>query len=466
MQRRASRHTGFTLIELLVAVSVLGLMLFLINQLFMATTSATSTSLKQSVIVAHTRSIGEQFIDDFDAMQGPSAGFDGGYLIIVNRVIADPVYPEPRVGGERVQTGGFTRVDQIYFVRDGQGLQSMTPQNDDSFGSNYRDPGFARVFYGHVERTERDGSVRTLADASTKLGMPNSGLDRKATDWILGRQAQLFIPANTINIAADAYLSEPFLGSAVINRTSASGNLGVFGLTDVVGWQYDGAVGAVLAGHVGFHLKLPGAAPYPQPELDRTRDNYLATTYMVERLKVNPAPTRGDFEANRIAQTHGMLAANCPEFMVQFAADLNNDGFMDTDPDDDGVVNPGTSNGNIVWYDGFSPAFSGPDPYLSGTNWVGNGHPSPYVGVDNLGNRIFIFRVDDAQPFGTPNDNANSKWPYMIRIVYRLCDDRGRIVTGGKEDFVDNDHDGTVDEDDEQDVAGRYFEHIIRVPRP
>ena len=43
-------------------------------------------------------------------------------------------------------------------------------------------------------------------------------------------------------------------------------------------------------------------------------------TFVKERLKVNPAPIDTTFRSQDIAQTHGIFAPNCSEFVVQFAA--------------------------------------------------------------------------------------------------------------------------------------------------
>ncbi|MGB0768409.1 MAG: type II secretion system protein [Phycisphaeraceae bacterium] len=461
MTPRPTQH-GFTIVELIVTLSILGLMLFLINELFQDTSVAVTTSVQTSKVIATTRVVNEQIDNDAAAMIGPSASVnEGGFLVIYQRRLPAGTIRDPQTLTEAPNAVPL-RIDQMVFIRDAQGLSAMTPLNNASYGTTLvglaNDK--AKVWYGHVQRTEPDGT--RSAAANTALGEADAGLDRIANDFILGRQALLFDPTNTatnnalsvnatnITHATSAYYNAPVVNSGFVTPSNV-----FMGLTDVTNQDYS-----------GFYALLTDNVPI-NDEVD-----YLNTLYRFnnDRLRVNtsPDPDATNFAAGAIAQGHPILAPGCSEFIIDFAADLNGDGQIDTAFGGQSA----TTDAPIFWYDALDPV---QNTIGGATNWVGGlGIPRPFVNL-NANAKAFIFRVNDHFSFedqggvvGTPN-TAHSYWPYLIRIRYRLHDTRGRLTSNhplALRDGIDNDGDGAIDENNEDQISGRWFERIIRVPRP
>jgi len=478
---------GFTLIELLVAISILSIMLFLINIVFVQTTQAVSTGVRQSNILAVARSTNDRIARDASAMLGPNsqnpAPEGGGYIVIINHRIVAPV--KRMDGTERLES---FRVDQLVFMASAEAAASKVnqfraaaPRDGSQYGSDYASP-FALVRYGHGRRTERNGNDITTW---TELGFDRgSGLDFYANDWMFTRQAVLFNPTDRVtntlqfnldNGVPDWHVQAPFVGALIQNE--ASNNAMAAGYCDVTNLPPSAPMTNAVPGFVDQALDPSN----PGLNAATIEANYLALTNIFDRLRVNPIPNNTDFEAVRVGQLHGIFAPNCSEFIVQFAADANNDGEVDRV--DAGGGNTGTeANGDpIYWYD-YESLFA--DPWAVPGDWGGTTVPSPIVDVSasNHGTTAFIFRYEDDQAYteSSPGvgDADNSKWPYLIRIRYRLHDAPGKIegnATFRRTDGFSNDDDngdgvidGTddIDEPDEQFVSGQYFEQIIRVPRP
>ena len=489
--RRATRR-GFTIVELLVAVSLLALMLFLIDNLFNSTTRAVSDGVRQSAVLANARAVQSRLTIDASAMLGPNANNPapegGGYLVIINHRIQAQV--RRRDGSESLET---FRVDQLVYMASTtvatsniRQFRASAPRDETQFGSDYTSP-YALIRYSHGRRTNRDGS--DIA-GWVELGWDrSSGLDRLANDWILTRQAVLFNPTdglgNTIeqNGFSDWFVDTPRVGELVQGKIGLTHEMYV-GYCDVTARPASAPLTAPLPGFVDMRLDPSN------PGLNATdiENNYLFLTHIDQRLRVNPIPASTNFESEPVGQLHGIFAPNCSEFIVQFAADANNDGEIDrVGPTG---LNDGTEadGDEIYWYDFDALAQLGADPW-AGTEWTGSTVPSPVVDLSPTGRNsaygstAFIFRYEDDQAYTetTPGngDVDNSKWPYMIRIRYRLHDAPGRLESNAsfrRADGFSNDddnNDGTVngagdiaDEEDEAIVSGRYFEQIIRVPRP
>ncbi|XAM01463.1 prepilin-type N-terminal cleavage/methylation domain-containing protein [Phycisphaeraceae bacterium D3-23] len=490
------RGQGFTIIELLVAVSVLALMLFLINTLFFQTTEAVSTGVRTSTVLANARATNDRIALDASAMLGPNAANPvpqgGGYIVIIDRRIQSQVLRQDRT--ESLET---FEVDQLVFMASANAANSrvtrfrgLAPRDASQFGSDFSSQ-FALVRYGHGRRVQRNGFDIV---GWTELGeTPASGeqnSDRLANDWILARQAVLFAPtdrfSNPIDTANDYYAINPGVLADIEN--DPLGRAMVAGFCDVTNIPPSGPMTNPTPGFIDVALDPVGSGLTPM----QIQNNYLALTHFDSRLRVNPIPDATDFAAPQVGQLSGVFAPNCSDFSVQFAADANNDGEIDrVGP---GGLNDGSVlNGDpIFWYDQDSIAFLGADPWAT-ADWTGTTVPSPIVDLtgSNHGDVAFIFRYEDDQPYTETapgvGDPDNSKWPYMIRIRYRLHDSPGklegnasfRLIDGIDNDLdglidegtdgIDNNADGGVDEEAEQDeaqVSGRYFEQIIRVPRP
>ncbi|MEM9415014.1 MAG: prepilin-type N-terminal cleavage/methylation domain-containing protein [Planctomycetota bacterium] len=478
--RRRARACGFTIVELLVAVSVLSLMLFLINTLFFQTTEAVSTGVRTSTVLANARATNDRIALDASAMLGPNASNPvpqgGGYIIIINKEVNAPVKRQD--GTTVIET---FRVDQLVYVASASEANSRVtefrgsaPRDATQFGSDFTSP-YALVRYSHGRRTERDGSDNATFD---DLGQPfvagdpelsgrAAGLDRLANDWILARQAVLFSPTDSGNFplqGTDWYVNWPFALEPVQN----AGGLMAAGYCDVTLAPPADADPAV--GFVNRFLQT-GNAANPSVDAGTRTNNYLALTHINERLRVNPIPEAAgtDFEPGVVGQVHGVFAPNCSDFIVQFAADVDGDGQIDRS--DNGT--PQIEDDFIIWYDMDNLAF------LLGlnANWDGatsSEFNAPYFQLATPhGDHAFIFRYNDDGTLDANETTAgtaiDSKWPYMIRIRYRLHDAPGRLESNASNRLFDNKDqnlDGTPDDADEAKISGRYFEQIIRVPRP
>ncbi len=473
MNKRPRQHAAFTLVELMVAVAILGLMLFLIQELFQTTSVAITSSVQQSKAIASGRSIGEQIEDDAAAMLGPGQAGGFGYLAIVSRRVPNVTMINPRNLTEVTVTS--IRSDQIVFIRDAGGLRSMTPEGPDSYRSNLigESGGYAKVWYGHPQRTNNDGSVPGNA-ANFQLGGADAGFDRIGIDWILGRHAMLFNPTDAVELnnptrtvatidddpmkythADNAYYSSP------VQRTGYSGTKRAFsGLTDVTRQSY-------------YSQTDPSALSFQLTDdlnqtPDELRDAALNTAFwrVNAPLRVNPSPTQTSYEAWAVAQSHPIFASNVSDFIVEFAADVNGNGRIDVVRADGQAGGTPQDVGDIYWY----------DPMKFNTLvWQRPSDPKfqPDMGVvanGGVATRVMVFRLDDDRRHN-PNVRASpsSCWPYLIRIRYRIHGNRGRLTSndpGALSDGLDNNGDGQVDEAGEDQIAGRWFEHIIKVPRP
>lgn len=472
MQPRQRNNSAYTLVELLAGMTILVLMLFLINELFNNTSAAVSRSVQTSKVIATTRILTEQVSEDFDNMLGPSSTGVGGYLVIVQQRLPDDRPLTDPATLDRVEVDGL-RSDQIVFIRDAKGLRSTTPETASSFGSRFgfasnATDAYAKVWYGHALRVRSSGLHFNL-----DLGDVGSKLDRILNDAILGRQALLFNPVDLSNNAGTKLsasgggyttASNAYYDSVVSNSEFPGGADRLWkGLTDVTTQEYFDAAGAASNATLFGQIANGNDANY-------VNTNYGPTT---RRLRVNANPDAGQtsYASWAAAQAHGILAQSCSEVIIDFAADLNGDGLIDTVPGGGTGVNAP----QIRWYDTLRPVGADAPTWTAQTSPV---VAQPRINVDANTN-AFIFRIDDAASFtdaggtlGTPG-TAHSYWPYMIRIRYRLHDTRGRLTSNNPDalrDGLDNDGDGVTDaangDTDEDKFAGRWIEHIVRVPRP
>lgn len=469
MPNRPRQH-GFTIVELLVTMTILGLMLFLVNQLFNDTSRAVTTSVQVSKTVAASRSINEQLTIDAAAMIGPDSDLnnEGGYIVIIQERLPDVAMLNPQTLGE-VPNPVDLRIDQILFIRDAEGLKSMTPSGPNSYGTDIVGEAGdrAKVWYGHGQRVLANGQRRTLTLTNAQLGGANAQLDRVGSDFILCRQAMLFAPSmlNTNVPGGDTFADSAFILSAVRNTGAGAPTppRNYCGLTDVTAQDYRALLTLVS-----------------DPTVGNTRYRNTAYHALNDRLSVNPSPSVDvtDYASWAIAQGHPILAPNCSEMIVDFAADLNGDGQIDTD-----FGRQGGANDPIWWYDSIEQTNLGITSLGQWEQQTNPGSsprtvPQPFDSANSSANqKIFIFRFEDNESYDIDagGTQAHSYWPYLIRIRYRLHDTRGRLTSNYADalrDGLDNDGDGNPDVNgggtdvDEDRISGRWFERIIRVPRP
>lgn len=486
---RIRKQAGMTLIELMVAMTILVLMLSLINEVFQSTQIAVTTGTQNSKVIAATRVIGEQLDEDFNAMRRPSLSNDGGYLVILNKLVA----PGQSIESMPIRDPGTLaelpaqglRLDQIVFVRDALGLRSMTPQGANTFRSSlYGEGTQAKVVYSIAERTEQDGSKRP---SDQGLGTQNAGADRVASDFILSRHVLLFDPLDEsqdppapISAGLGTYVSVANAGwNAPINGSTPGfpgPRVAFMGITDVTTQAYSGNN---AAGDMGFIETIRDTLAN-SGDPNSVTPLYLQTAFTQERFRVNPKPSAAatGYESWAVGQTHGILSPTCSELVVQFAADLNGNGRIDTT-----APNGNDQGGEIIWYDGFGSnnpnqtnlQVAGPNAWYRAPGGTGPVKPQPKVaGGLGIYDHAYVFRFDDDAAFNPDGDPQQeySDWPYMIRIRYRLHDTRGRLTSNNLaalNDGYDNDGDGAADgadpQNDEDKIAGRWFEHIFRVRR-
>lgn len=499
---RLSAH-GFTLIELLVAVSITAIMLFLINQIYNQAVGAVRKGVQTADVIASHRGMSDQIERDFRNMVPPGpAGTPGlGFMAILHREVPNI----PGAVGVRMPdpTGGtgFTderlRTDQLLFIRYASDqaitsgvsqvgdelLESATPLDAGELSppSNAR-ADYARVWYGHLDYTNEDGSPST--DTLVQAGnLGSSGLMNNGWNWMLGRHALLLVGPQLISNTTGAWINWPGnVGRANgfnydsditnINMTPlpASDEKLWVGATDrtVFGLHSDQAWGPTPASPTNTILGT-GSSPPAGYTLSSTvleadyEDRVLEMTFATERLKANPNPPR-TLRSWEIGQMHPIAMVNVSDFIIDFAADAHNDasiagypdGTPDIDLDGDGVADNsgGAGTSEIVWYGLDNPppydgALVPPDPAVSGATLAGV--PNADAG--------FVFRHD-----------GRDAWPYLIRMRYRVHDTRGDLTSTvwGANDGKDNDGDGAVDEADEArdfPINGKWFEVIVPVDR-
>jgi len=424
---------GFTIIELLVAIAVASLLLFMVNFIFNDATRAVSRGIALSDIIANTRGANDQFALDAEEMIAPNAtvGDPAGVLVIMNRRVTTTDYPDLVVrrgpGLDEVPPdSGYVQSDQLMFIRSGeQGSVPLNPLAPEQAGtySNDREAPYAKVWYGHGKITN---SAATNAD---ELG---EGGNRVANDWALCRQAML--------------LSEETMGNSVLQHNDADGNpgasyLGNFGGDSSVPYTdtfaYHGITDLAEQPLADLLSDLAPTDPYSLTTDADYRAAAYNYTYSSERLWVNPSPqytgtSPYQYHAWQIGQMHSLFMLHCSDFIVEFAADIATGSGTTVAPDGEIDVD---GDGDIRWYSHF-PDNPDTNSYRAPTSWA----PYDSTPAPTHADGVFVFRHDDDDP-------ADSNWPYLIRIRYRMHDSRGVIESG-------------------DDQHGMWFEHVIKVNRP
>ncbi len=482
MKQTTKQFAGFTLIELIVSITIVSMMLFLINRIFFDTTKAVSRGIATSKIIANARAIGDQFQRDFvdsDSAKYHQVGpTDDGILVILNKSFSGITFHDPRANGGLVTRS--VRSDQLMFIYNNgtasEPLEPLAPGSTGSF-SNSTDAPYARIWYGHVLYTEPDGTDPT----NTSLGNMNS-LNPFGQRWALGRQA-LFLHETLTGVGlSTVHANGMVYYSPVVGYTSGTTlNAGVVdqlysGLTDIAYFSFnDGSsAGGVANGFlVGNALSTALLKAGSGMTAAAYKTQCYDLTYGITRLRVNPRPGGTTFMSSEIAQMHSLFMTEVSDFIVEFAGDYidnttgatgadsqidvdrSNPSFPAIDNDMNGV--PYTySGGNIIWYSHWVNNPRTPASYDStlpalhqvptGVGGFNDATPGPsYDTTSNpaLSDAAFVFRHDD--------DGAGTRWPYLLRIRYRLHDPKGELL--GYSDASG------------QAEPGKWFEIIINVNR-
>jgi hypothetical protein len=453
---------GFTLIELTVSLGVAAIMFLMIDRIFYETQRAVTAGIKTGEIMVKAETIGDQLQRDAEIMLGPGAsGANRGCLIITQKLYTNvpildanfapgPGYVAPVSGpaGRREDI----RSDQIAFFVDGGSstkIPSLTPK-DQSTLSAERHFQYGRVWYGHAMVTKPDGNLGNGA-----FGSVDNAENLYANRWVLGRQNLLFRDTTYTYAGSEVYGSYTISGSDI--KPSTTVNVSQYA-TPLYQSQSD----------VCFHdlsTVWDNIVSYPTEPLGFT---YLDDDNR-KRLWVNRALTGGQqagartFTSSGMSQLHPLLAANISDFIVEFAGDYDGDNAIDTDGNNikwygfwfnNSVElrrDPAAPYGVSLAYDSTQPTVFKPPTsagqFVTGTATVAAPNEAYYVGSASAAaanaDAVFIFRHDDIAA-------GTNKWPYLLRVRYRLHDDNGVIASSS----------------DAGRTMGKWYEHIIRVPRP
>jgi type II secretory pathway pseudopilin PulG len=407
------------------------------------------------------------------------------YLLSGER--ANPFFPDDTDGDGDADL----RSDQLLLMRNVYpGERPITPQAEDALG-NDNAVGAALIWYGHVQPTNDLGTDADDDPTNADYWFYN----HPANQWVLGRQARYFsadllaanasndpvfnpsddIRANFTRTGGDV---DRGLSDGSVIQTSTSSPSPSIAFEDLA--ATDGAVlndPSPIASPRVFHALtdlIPASAhelfedmsnstpngpvigiagPLGAGNSDveyRVRATNLA--YLNDRLWVNARPHDASGNPARLleswqqAQMHPYLASGVSEFEVHFAGDYTLDA---TEPDFDGRIDL-DGDGNIVWYNSVDPATGNLIVPATKGSIGADADEVPLqntTAFDHANIVTFIFRHDQPQ-----------SWPDLIRVRYRIHDERGRI----SDRQLDTDNDGVPDTN--QAVPGRTIDIILRVP--
>ena len=492
---------GFTLVELIVAVSIVTLMLVLVNQIFNDTGRAVSQGIELSEVISSERAMQDFLQRDASQMIGPAGppgataiagdATNGAPLVIVQHQTADMDFPVPGTSLNENLTRPV-RADQLMFVRQRGTELPTTPAGNSEFtsGSLGTETQYVRVWYGHALRTNEDGTDPGLtADLDATPVFLDDG---KPTSWILGRQGLFLVgdpatgaPTLPANHANGGWVDAPVTGIAAPDTDLYNG------VTDVAYFSLlksnQSPFGSMVADTAGGTPPSNNAGRVLAADLPAANYRNLAVreyTFARYRLRVNDRPPAETYNAWEIAQMHAIMAEGVSDFIVEFAADTNNDGEIDRVSSAESLTLFGNNNftGSVKWYthDAYvnRPAFvlpptmlssPGPDydpnkpltfelPNVAPFDFYRNSVHQPALGPNiNAGTAAFVWRHDRFNPTADPTaavpvalapPPANDcDWPYLLRVRYRFHDGRGRLASS-------------------EGRQGVWFEQVLRVNRP
>ena len=475
------RRPAFTLLEMLVAISLTGVVIIFITKMFADTSDAVRVGMQMGEVSANGNTVSQVLDSDFRRV-GPLSNMAGpgqdGILIVVNHRIRVPVrqragevtgdqYDPPwtieqaeRDLDDNEVVWRYVRDDQLLFIRRvGPGslneLEPMVPAGPGTFAGNGTvEARFARIWYGHLRRTFPDGSD---APDLGWIDGDSSQRNRFANQWVLGRQVLFLDPGvgetttHAKHAVWNALVTGGFAGDPLLRNAVGNPLQLYMGLADIA------AVDLTNGGNPARQAIIDttqGGSSLPLLRTGMHDDNYRSLAYQLlftrQRLRVNPEmATSSRFESWRVAQMHPYLMGNVSDFIVEFAGDVDGDGRLDRD------LNPDT-NDPIIWY-GRWPNPPGPVRYDS--TWpIVRAPPLDYAaydertlwgqqlntaeaGFDRGSGGAFVWRHD------ADTDESQPAWPHLLRIRYRLHDDKGELY------------------DRDSGAPGVWFEQLVSVNR-
>jgi Prokaryotic N-terminal methylation motif len=452
------RGAGVTLIEMMVALAITTFVILVVNKLFNEVITTVGRGTQAGEILQRSRALDEQLAtetelqlsggkdpseagDWWGRMVGP-AGRDstepGGFLVVVQRRIPTPLTIEDAIVGNT----RLVRSDQLMFIYDQtpnfdqtgkKRLPPLAPAGDGTYGGDMRNSlnaDYVRMWYGHAAQLDETGTYIDDLGAYAVAGNPNA----IAQDWVLGRHA-LFLTDSSGNPGVRPYGAHT--GNAqwanitanVINGPSAKSMY--HGMTDVADITLDNMVNAPVVGLdavaniMGYQGRMLSMMFASRP-MQTTAKPVTSATGILGTWDTAPA--------------HTYFMGGVSDFIVEFAGDLVTgrnyatplaipvpDGELDRDPE-----------GRIKWYT--TLALANPDVATGDPADINSPvtYPVPLGGTgynpfDNgtgkaLADNAFVWQHDGSPGF--------EKWPWMLRVRYRLHDRRGQfegrqITVGG-----------------------------------
>lgn len=429
----ANRRSAFTIIELMVAMAIAAIMVFLINRIFFDTSNAIGRGVGVSQIIGEARAANATFTSDLSASSsaamdipivGPNG--DGGFLFIGFKVYNNVQFPVARrIGGNSTRS---VHSDQIMFVvKNKEGHRPLTPKDNTTFSPPDLSTQHALLWYGHVGRVVPGSWTDILPGDPGSTGPPTQG-----HNWIVGRQ-RMFLAGTT---AATYYRATGIYSDDITTNPPVFNLRRWAGTTDIIPARLEDLTGTA-------------SVLDPNPPGSISDNVYLSRVarmaYGQDRLRVATQVPAG-FPSAGVAQLHPVFISNCSDFQVSFAGDFDNTDGIDLD-----------SGGNIKWY-GYPTVAPGGDrpplyafhtvpPRTGSTAWpIFSSNMASLPGMTNAEAEIgIVFRHTSTTP--------QYDWPHLIRIRYRLHDERGEVESStGANDGTGNSR-----------TQGMWFEQIIRV---
>lgn len=463
----SARSAAFTIIELVVAMSIATIMMFLINQIFFQTTNAVSRGIGLSHIIGESRALSSTLQTDFIADQIVKPA-NGGFMFIGFKQYNNIDFPSPRRQGytqAQITAGLNTQSvtsDQIMLALDieDQSRTPLTPQNDDTFSPYAPSADKGLLWYGHVARLRPDGTDQGEINNSTR--------NRFGHQWIVGRQLMFLddaVPGTVAHIQGP-YARDPVTVYATIPAA----------VTPTRRWM---ALSDILNINLAFITDTTSGTSILSPTIPLTDIQYIThvarMAYVTERLRVaatvEPALVAANsFQSWNLAQTHPAFMSYCSDFEISFAGEFDNANNGIDLESSLSVVGGDVRNyagGNIKWY-GYptndpkdpdytpgNPIYNPADPRYDPTKpaiydpssapVINGGAPTDPIYVTNAAltaeltaqigavtaevDSAIVFR-NDILNYKSSNPTAVSvknRWPQLIRMRYRLHDERGEI---------------------------------------
>ncbi|MCC6682704.1 MAG: hypothetical protein IT445_17525 [Phycisphaeraceae bacterium] len=390
----------------------------------------------------------------------------------------------------------------VYDQSDGYGrkLTPIAPAYADNYGGDLTfsiDSNYVRIWYGHAALTSRDGNYRTSGSPLDDLGEVD-GVNQFPINWTLARHA-LFTAGDDDNDGvanmAGSYQTY-YVETGNSGQFPPSGSLGLqpddnvvgytsiphtlsMGLTDVTARPWTGVTGTSTAG--GAFLDTANA-----PTTAAYNLRAVSLAFVNSRMQVNPAPdinnasmtNLSNFTCWTAARTHPIYMNNVSDFVVEFAHDyFQNQSYTPNNPSPDGRIDTYYNDDGelqIRWYSLY-PNFNGTGTSLSNRAGANNpdypvtfypprennnpahvvGGSFPYAGQNNNNGGILVWGQAGSQGYNNGNPaiepinprggnagpsptEAAHRWPWLLRIRYRLHDRHGefrsRVLNEGSTD--------------------------------